>query len=583
MISLRRISLLFAIAFLASSCVKEEWERFGDSFGKDKPTQPEATPRPKSKTKALQGAIAPLVTIEGTQLMSVRGYGLVVDLVDTGGADGPDEVKKYLIKQVRKHQEIGAPGIPTEEIFKGRDAAMVEITGLIPAAAKRGDRFDVVVKALGSQSKSLVGGRLVLGELKLYAETPQGVIEGKPLATATGPVFVSIFDEEGVATNNILLRTGFVLGGGSVTEPRRVRFVLNDPRYAITQQIVARINGRYGGVDPIAVGQSASYVDINIPDEWKWRKRLFLEQVAHTTLNENPSILEKRAVELVQEIDGPDVDFEAISLAWLAIGKIALPHLKETYQHALPDARYYAALAGIRMGDNAAAEVLATFANEVDNKFRLQAIDELGFATNMYGAGETLRKLMDDPDDEVRIRAYRALRRRPHPAITSKVLDKDNLILDVIETGGPFLIYVQRLGEPRIAIFGKQLKCRDDTIFPGERKDGRRLLTQISAKPGDQSLTVIYKGKRLGKASDALAAPMNVGELVEFLGDAMKRDDEEDGGRVRGLAVPYSEIVDVLYTLTKAQSIPAKFQTEGLKEGEEAPVEETRDRQESEY
>ena len=576
----RSVSLILILTILPLGCAKEEWDRFADSFQKDAKTQPDATPRPKLKTKALQGTIAPLVTIEGTQLMSVRGYGLVVDLVDTGGADGPEEVKKYLIKQVRKHQQIGEPGIPTEEIFKGRDAAMVEITGLIPSAARRGDRFDVVVKALGSQTKSLVGGRLVLGELKLYAETPQGVIEGKPLATATGPVFVSIFDQEGNATSNVDLRTAFVLGGGTVTEPRRVRFVLNDPRYAVTQQVVARINGRYGGVDPIAVGQSASYVDLNIPEECRARKRLFLEQVAHTTLNDNPALLEKRAVELVQEIDGPDVDFDAISLAWQAIGKIALPHLKETYQHPLPDARYYAALAGIRLGDNAAVEVLSTFAQEVDNKFRLQSIDELGYATNMYGAGETLRKLLDDPDDEVRIRAYRSLRRRPHPAITSNVLDRDNLILDLVDTSGPFLIYVQRLNEPRIAIFGKQLQCRDDAIFPGDRKDGRRLLTQISAKPGEKNLTVIYKTKRTGKTSESLSAPLNVGELIEFLGDTPHKDDD---GKIHGLAVPYSEIVDILYALTKSQSIPSKLQTEGLKEGEEAPVEETRERQESEY
>ena len=567
---------------LVAGCAKEEWDRFFDSFKKEAPTSKDSmSPRPRKNTRAMQGAIGPLITLEGAQLLQVRGFGLVVDLVDSGGADGPQQVHDYLVKQVRKNQEIGVAGITTEELFKGKDATMVEVTGLIPAAAKKGDRFDVVVKALGSSTKSLVGGRLVLCDLKLYAETPQGVIEGKTLASASGPIFVTIFDLAGDPTSKIDLRTGFVLGGATVKEPRRVRLVLNEPRYAIAQQMVARINGRYACVDPIADGKSAGAIDITIPDEYRSRKRLFLEQLAHTTLNDNPALLEKRAAELAQDIELPDADGDAIGLAFQAIGKIALSQIKPLYQHALPEVRYFAARTGTRMADNAGMEELSKFALETDNRFRMQAIDELGFAVNVYGAGETLKKLLEDPDDDVRIRAYRGLRRRPHPAIASKVLDKDNLILDVIDSGGEHLVYVQRLEQPRIAVFGKQLRCRDNVIFPGARRDERRVLTQISANPGDEFLSVIYKNKHSGLQSEALHAPLDVTEMIEYLGDTLTKNDK--GEFQKGLAVPYSEIVDILQTLCKAGSIPAKLKVEDLKESEEAPVEETRERSESEY
>lgn len=566
----------------ASGCAKEEWDRFFDSFKKDPPSSREQMPpRPRASTRAMQGTIGPLITLEGAQLLQVRGYGLVVDLVDTGGADGPEQVKEYIKKQVRTNQEVGVRGITTDQLFKGKDACMVEVTGLIPAAAKKGDRFDVVVKALGSGTRSLVGGRLVLCDLKLYADTPQGVIEGKTLATASGPMFVTIFDQAGEATSKIDLRTGFVLGGAVVKEPRRVRLVLNEPRYAVAQQMVSRINGRYAGAEPIADGKSAGAIDIKIPDEYRNRKRVFLEQVAHTVLNDNPALLDKRVVELAQDIELPDADGDGIGLAFQAIGKVALPQVKPLYQHALPDVRYFAARTGTRMGDNAGMEELSKFALEPDNRFRMQAIDELGFAVNMYGAGETLVKLLKDPDDEVRIRAYRALRRRPHPAIESTVLDKDNLILDVIDSGGDFLIYVQRLEEPRIAVFGKQMRCQDNAIFPGARRDERRLLTQITANPGEQFLSVIYKNKRTGKHSEKLHVPFNVGEMIQYLGDTPTKDIQ--GQIVRGLAVPYSEIVDILQTFCKEGSIKARFKAEDIKESEEAPVEETKERSESEY
>ena len=579
-----RVSWLLAFGLLSSlpGCAKEEWDRFFDSFRKDSPRSRESMPPShKNSIRALQGAIGPMITLEGAQLLQVRGYGLVVDLVDSGGADGPQQVKEYLTKQVRKNQEIGVQGITTEQLFKGKDACMVEVTGLIPAAAKKGDYFDVVVKALGSSTKSLVGGRLVLCDLKMYAETPQGVIEGKTLATASGPVFVTIFEMSGEPSAKVDLRTGFILGGAVVKEPRRVRLILNEPRYAVAQQMVARINGRYAGIDPIADGKSAGAIDITIPDEYRNRKRLFLEQLAHTTLNDNPALLEKRSAELAQDIELPDADGDSIGLAFQAIGKIALPQIKTLYQHALPEVRYFAARTGTRMQDNAGMEELCKFALEPENRFRMQAIDELGFAVNMYGAGEALKKLLDDSDEEVRIKAYRALRRRRHPVINTSILDKDNLVLDVIDSNGPYLIYVQRLEQPRIAIFGKAMRCHDNAIFPGARRDDRRLLTQITANPGDPDLTILYKNKHTGLQSEPLHAPYEVAALIEFLGDTPTKNDK--GQFQKGLAVPFSEIVDILQTLCKAGSIPAKFKVEDLKESEEAPVEETKERTESEY
>lgn len=572
-------SLLLGLV-LAAGCTKEEWRRLFDT--EEKGSQPEPVTGARVSSVALQGTIGQLVTIDGLRLNHVRGFGLVIDLIDTGGSDGPEIVKNYLAKEIRRWQEPSQQGLSLKDLLESRDAAMVEVTGLIPAAARKGDRFDVVIRALGTQTKSLVGGRLVLCNLKLYAESSSGVIEGATLATAAGPVFVSPLEVDGKPAEKVDLRTGWVLGGGIAKEDRRVRLVLNDPRYSIAQQIVSRLNGRYAMADPVAVGKSPSFVDLRIPAKFHDRKRLFLERILFTTLNAGDGFLDRRAKDLAGAIIQPAAEYESIGLAWEAIGPICLPVIRELYNHATPEVSYTAGRTGMRLGDQQGMEIAAKWAKEPSFPLREQAINELGDAVDMYGAGEHLRKLLSDPDVLTRLRAYKALRQRPHPAIESKVLYQDNLILDVVDSSGPYLIYVQRSMAPRVAVFGLQMSCRPPAIFPGERHDGRRIQTQISAEAGSNSLTVIFNNKRTGRNSPPLTAPLNVAGLIEFLGGTPLKSES---GEWTGLGAPYSEIVDILALFCDegARTISATFIAEDLTgEGDQRP-DGDRERKETEY
>ena len=579
---IQRLAVIAVIAWslAPAGCTKEEIRRLFDK--EEKKSQPEPIAPPAVSSVAVQGTIGQLVTIDGLRLTHVRGFGLVVDLVDTGGSDGPEVVKNYLAKEIRTWQDPSQPPISLQEMLDSRDAAMVEVTGLIPAAARKGDRLDVVVRALGTQTKSLVGGRLVLGSLKLYADTPAGVIEGTTLGTAAGPVFVSSLDLDGKLAKKMDLRTGWVLGGGIAKEDRRVRLVLNDPRYSLAQQIVARLNGRYSTGDPMAVGQSPSYVDLHIPEKFLAHKRLFLERVLFTSLNPNEAFLAQRTKDLATVIVEPHAEYESIGLAWEAIGQMCLPTVKELYTHSTPEVSYFAGRTGMRLGDQRGMEVVAKYAKQADSPLRNQAIDELGLAMDMYGAGECLRGLLSDPDANVRIRAYKALRQRPHPAIRSKVLYEDNLILDIVESTGPYLIYVQRSMVPRIAVFGSQMSCKPPAIYPGEHRDARRIQAQISAAEGADSLTVIYNNKRTRKNSPPLTVSLNVAEMISFLGGTPVRDEN---GNVLGLGAPYSEIVDILAVFCDpdTKTIPATFVAEDLEGKEEVKNEGERERKESEF
>jgi len=568
---------LVVVALALGGCLtQEEWNRLWE---KDKGAQPEPTPRLISKTQATAGTVGELVTVDGLRLQQVRGFGLVVDLVDTGGSDGPDMVRKHILKEIRRRQQPGDPDVLSSDLLKGRDTALVEVRGLIPAAAEKGRPFDVVVRALGTQTTSLAGGRLFLCDLKPFAETVDAVLGGKTIATASGPIFISPIGLEKEIPEQIDLRTGLVLGGGAVTQPRNIRLVLNEPSPSVATRIVDRLNSQFSKSEPIASGRSFSTIDLTIPPEYRGRTRLFIEHVLHTSLNANPAALEQRARDLAQEATHPDAEFESIGAAWEAIGRTVLPTVKKLYQHSLPAASFYAARTGLRLGDNEGMEIVARHALDPASPFRLQAIEELGDATRMHGAGECLRKLLDDEDSSIRLRAYKALRKRPHPAIKTSVLFDDNLVLDIVDSRGPYLVYVQRSLAPRVALFGGNMTARPPAIYPGERRDNRLLLTQINAAEEATEFTVIRRNKHTGKISPKLSAPFNVPDFVRFLGDSPTKSDDGD---LTGLAIPYDEIVDILHTFCEAGTIPAEFHAEDLT-GQETSIEVSRERKESEY
>lgn len=559
----------------------EEWKRWWAQF--EKPgSQPGASPRAEAKSAALRGTIGQKVTVEGLRFNRVRGYGLVVNLVDTGGSGGPEVVKKYLAKEMRRRQGIGQPTIPANQIIEDRDTAMVDVTGEIPAAAEKGTRIDLVVRALGDDSESLVGGLLVLCELKRHAESSQGVISGKTVAIGRGPVFVTPFGRDEESATALSPTVGMVLGGGMVQTPREVRLILTDPSYSSAQQIRRRLNDRYGSLKPIADAISPSLVNLKIPPEYRHRKKAFIDLVMHTMLRSDRTFLETRIGELAREIVHPDAQYEAIALAWEAIGKSALPTVRRFYTHASSATRYYAGRTGMRLDDEDGMAVVSDFAASSASVLRMQAIEELGNAALKYHpAGEVLHKLLDDTDVRIRIAAYESLRKQNHPAINTISINDDNVILDAVESNGPFLIYAQRSLQPRIAVFGPQLACRPPVIYPEPSAESKSpfALIRINAEFGAQELTVLRFNRVSKLVSPPLSAPVNICELIKYLAG---KPDTDRNGQLRGLGVPYSEIIDILHRLCESGAIPAQLEVERPRVTEDLLIRRARERPESE-
>lgn len=511
-----------------------------------------------SDSLALRDTIAQQGFIEGLRKMRVRGFGIVAGLGDRGSRECPRNIRERLLQDMYKRKAFQRSGlrkarITPEMMLDDLDTAVVVVEGEIPAAAQEGDAFDVMVRALpGTQTTSLEGGSLYSMELHLYRDTGAGsAVEGKALATAAGHIFVNPFAASENAATKSNRREGFVLGGGRVLENRRLRLVISRPSYRRAQMIEDRINTRFGGSRKIAKAVSPAYVELSIPKQFKNDPFHFLALVRHLYVSSQPTFLEQRARELAKEILDKNAPHADIALAWEGIGRTIIPQLQDIYASDQPHARFYSAVAGLRMGDDMALDVMKEFTKNPQSNYRLTAITELGFATHSTRAAVILRELLNDDDPRIRVEAYEALLARHDRVIRTRNVGPDNFALDLVPSTADNMIYIRRTKAPRIALFGDGLQC----IPPVFYRDPYGLIT-INADTHDSRLTLIRKTPFHDRVSPPLPASLELAQLISMLGD----DPTIDGDRqVHGLALDYSTVARTIQQLCESRATNAHF------------------------
>ncbi len=495
--------------------------------------------------------------LEGLRKMRVRGYGVVAGLGTRGSRECPERIRDRLIQEMFKRTEFSGPGIrpariSPEQIIDDRDTAVVAIEGEIPAAALPGTRFDLTVRALpGTQTVSLEGGRLYSADLRVYRDVGMGAaVEGKVLATGAGAVFINPFADEDAPTRRTA-REGIVIGGGEARESRRLRFVLSRPSYQMARNIARVINSRFPGRRKVAEASSPSYVELHVPPGYYHDPFHFLALVRHLYLSQRPGFGDERARKLAEEILLADAPHPDISLAWEGIGRTALPIVQALYDEPRPHARFYAAVAGLRLGDDVAVDVLSRFAGDAESPYRLTAIEEMGYARKSLRAGVALRQLLDDADPRIRVEAYEALLSREDLAIDVHNVGPDNFMLDRVPSAAGNLIYVRRTGSQRIVLLGGPMRCRTPMFY----QDDNDMVT-INAAVGADELTIVRRTPFADRISPPLAGPTDLADLILMLGDDPVGTSRTD---VHGLALDYSTITHLLYRLCESGTLNAKF------------------------
>ena len=525
---------------------------------KEKPPEPKAE-KARAYDALVSDTVGDLTLIADNFGQRLRGFGIVVGLGDNGGGDCPTTVRQYLIDYINREQLSAGrsrPRVSAEKLLDSPDTAVVSVYGTVPPGSPVGTHFDLQVDALSSQTKSLEGGLLLPCELKIFepSASGQGLIAGAPLAKARGPVFVNPFKSDEQTVTRRDQRRAIVLGGGLTTIERTYRLMLREPAYPQARQIERRLNEQFGHNPPVAEAMSKGYVTIKTPPAYRDAPERFMQLAPHVFLTADPAALDRRLREFNEQLASTRDNREALGLAWEAIGKAAIPSFQVHYGSSEPGLRFYAARAGLRLKDNAALPVMVQIANSPNDPFRLPAVHELELS-GFVQATTALERLLDDTDQEVRIAAYEGLKGKPNGAIVSRRFPHPfdptqvNLILDVVRTSGKPFVYVARTREPRIALFGENVSVN----FPMFYQHPQGWVT-INASDTERQLTVFSRTRTTNRLSDKLQVGPRLLDLLTTLADLPEKDAN---GRFRGLAQPYSVIVQVLDELHRSDAIGA--------------------------
>lgn len=561
-------TLALAIA-CASGCALFDpatWGKSTPETGPDavKPAkaEPVTTQEAANASPGQEGSPRTLVSQEDTigsvaylrynRTMQVRGYGLVIGLDGAGSGKCPQSIADYLQTEIQRFQSTGSGElgkIPPKELIKSPHTAAVLVEGQIPSAATRGTLFDVSVRAVDKDVKSIAGGVLITCNLRLFsADAP---LEGKILARAGGRVFANPFAKSGGDTDP---RSGRVLGGGSALEDRPIQIITTSPSYATVRQMTRILNDRMGTQEPVADAVSPTNVTLKVPPAFRRREERYLEIVTHMPLAGDAISTQARSKALCEELAQSSAPYDDTALCLEAIGPSVIPMLQKLYTHRQRTTNFYSARTGARLGDGMAIEVLQRHAKEVNGTFRQAAIRELGDAATFHrlpGAASVLRVLLDDNDTRIRIAAYEALRSHRDAAVQSRMIGHDNFILELVDSKGPGLIYARRTRERRIAIFGRFLKCQAPVFY----SQPDRPIT--IADDGDK--VVIVRRSRTGRGFQPARMSFDVADLISGIGAETTPDTD---GRIPGVGADYAAALHAISTLCGSGAIPATFRME---------------------
>lgn len=547
---------------------------------------------------ALRGTIGAEASFRGIEPTLVSGLGVVVGLNGTGGGELPQSIMTTMEREVARNG-VGRGGMSAEtslgpvtpqEFLRSTSVAVVIVEARIAPGAPEGSKFDVFVRTLpGSSVTSLEGGTLWTTELRIGPAAVFGAVKTRKIAEARGPVFINPFsdsgpDSSGGAEISVTRTRGRVLNGGLVTDPLMIEMVLDNDSHTRARSIVQAINSKFpreaGDEGATARGRGRSGAEatavqsiaLRVPSAYREKPAEFLQLVR--AMRVDPSLPQEYAQQYVETLKtNPGM---AGDIRWMlqALGKPALPAMAGMYDYPEFNPRMAALAAGARLGDPRTTGPLLDLATSGPPGLRTDAIRLLGDMPRDPSINLGLRDLLGSKELDVRVAAYEALRKRRDPIIGMQALggtpERADFVMEMvprINAGDEPLIYVTQQGEPRVVLFGgfdpRAVRTRERNKYGGillsrpmiTSAFGDRLL--LSADSPGSTVRMRYTNPRTGQVMTLDRVPEDLGEFIEFM--ARKTGPEEPRP---GLGLTYSEVVTVLYELSKQGGVQAAFATE---------------------
>jgi hypothetical protein len=524
--------------------------------------KPEASAKSATAPADRKGTVGELAIVSGTEPILVQGYSIVTGLKGTGGTVLPQSLREDMIKELARHG-IREP----EKVLSDPDNAVVNVVGLIPPGAAKGERFDVALApAPGTDTASLEGGYLLQTDLVSPEDRRGTSYNGAVLAEGKGPVFVSPFllpsdkptavpagglrpisraetadnvpsgagsaaaptpaPAAGLGTKGDP-RLGRVLGGGRNSAARTLVLQLIDPSARAADQIIRQVNARFpdaakGRLDP-------SVITLRIPNSYTHDKIRFVYVVGSIYLSDNPAQRDVRVRQLVGQLRNP-AERDNAAYALEAFGKAGVSLLEPLRNDPDPAVRFYAARTLTYVGALDAAATLEQFVGDDTSPFQEQAVRVLG---EIAGGGKgPLLAAFDARNPNVRIAAYLTLA-RVSPGLLPSVHIEDKMEVALVPSKGEPFVFVARQLKPRIVLFGNV------EIKPPLIVDTPRYLVTVSE--GGSKATLISKS--LG-GRHAIEASLSVADIVAAMAGPVNSTPESP--EPKGLDLAYSDIVGFL-------------------------------------
>ena len=531
------------------------------------PDPPRPTPYPRMAKRQvpafMRGTLYEITNLQNDNPFLVSGWGLVVNLDGTGGSEQmPNTLKAFMAKELER-RGFGSKLVPgyeqisPEAVLHDKNNAVVAVYGWLPPGARKGDWFDVAVKAEGLEVTSLARGTLYDTDLTIDGANPvRPTQKVNTWAKAYGPVFVNPalalrYTQNPDPATRRSLRTGIIMAGGQVSADRPLLLRLRQPENRISRRIEQRVNA-YFNQDKVCTAFDMGYCQLWVPKIYNGDWEHFSKLVMHLFLNGSEAFARAKARDLVDEAKKPSAPLQDISYCWEGLGPFAMPALAPllTEPGTPADVRFAAARAAAYIGDpsGAAEHALYDIAQTSGNPFRLAAVQVLGRIPNSRAVNHLLRDLLDSDQTTIRIEAYNILARNHDLSIQSRVIassrDSTNqkFVLDFVHSRGEPLIYATRSGVPRIAIFGDVPQVTLPVTFSA--MDNRLMIA--SAAVG-RDVMIFYRDVQMPRPIQ-MSSPPDVADIIARLAGQM-----DDG--TGQLDFTYAEVLAILQGLSDQQKL----------------------------
>lgn len=511
----------------------------------DSDTRAQVEPDPD---KELAATVGSKTVVGNTDPIPVTAVGLVLGLKGTGSSPPPDGYRETMEKQLKRLQRN-----PKEVLDDpNKTTSLVLVTGVIPAGARTGEKFDVtVVLPPGSKTTSLSHGELFQCELcnvelagnarqamqasglptgKVPLAGANALLNGSRLAVADGPLVVGTLvpndtgDEKQAraATDNPAGRVAKVWGGMTNQLDRPYHFLLNGegPQPRLAQTIASRLNTVFHGTgDKMgkvadAVVSGRPMVSVYVPPAYRLNHQRFI-QVARLVPVVAPGPTDPNRRKLEQELLAPETAIvAAMKLEALGVDGVAALRvgLEDKDPHS-PWVRFAAAQSLCYLGkaDPNAAHILAECA-EKHPALRTHALLALASQDDAHCLDQLAELMKKKGDPALRYGAFHALRlaNEKHEAVRGREMARSYWLHQVAPDSEP-LVHLTTDRRNEIVLFGSLWPLTGGFAFPlgteftVTRKEGEEsvVISRLTVKDGEPTavsgkyradLAVVLKG-----------------------------------------------------------------------------------------